>query len=354
MSLFTQQRIHIQPARYAPGEPVKPALDAFLQHGWFRMRQEVFTTHFLQFNGLFYDAVWLRIPLYNWQPTTGQQKLLKRFGSRLHVQTAPYAYEPALDELMQAYRNHVTFDAAQNIDELLGETYACLFDTQMLQLYYDDRLVAVGFFDKGQKAAAGISSIYHPDFAHMSLGKLLLLYKMLHCQQQGVQYFYPGYIVPGHIRFTYKELIAPAAAEYLDIMRHRWLPQQQLQFEQLPMQRMWHKLYSLQAALVNFGIAATLHRYRMFDATLWFNMGQNLLPYPLVLQVGRAAADHSILLVVYNVTNHLFQLLACTPVVSPVTSAILEQADLENELLTITHKYWEVATEQEAVRHLLG
>ena len=36
-------------------------LDKYLERGWFRMGQTIFTTNFLKFNGLIYSVIWLRI-----------------------------------------------------------------------------------------------------------------------------------------------------------------------------------------------------------------------------------------------------------------------------------------------------
>src|SRR5580765_7093185 len=38
-------------------------LDKYLEMGWFRMRQTIFTTNFLHFNKRFYSAIWLRVNL---------------------------------------------------------------------------------------------------------------------------------------------------------------------------------------------------------------------------------------------------------------------------------------------------
>ena len=42
-------------------------LDQYLENGWFRMKQQVFTTEFLQMGLDFFDAIWLRQDLPRFQ-----------------------------------------------------------------------------------------------------------------------------------------------------------------------------------------------------------------------------------------------------------------------------------------------
>ncbi|MBA4056534.1 MAG: arginyl-tRNA--protein arginylyltransferase, partial [Marivirga sp.] len=48
---------------HSPEKLLPRELDAYLEQGWFRMGQTIFTTNFLNFKNEFYSALWLRIML---------------------------------------------------------------------------------------------------------------------------------------------------------------------------------------------------------------------------------------------------------------------------------------------------
>ena len=50
-----------------PSELSPEELDNYLSNGWFRMRQAIFTTNFLQFHDIFYSAIWLRVAIAEYQ-----------------------------------------------------------------------------------------------------------------------------------------------------------------------------------------------------------------------------------------------------------------------------------------------
>ena len=87
-------------------------------------------------------------------------------------------------------------------------------------------MIAAGFFDLGKMSAAGITCIYHPAYKKYSLGKYLMYLKMAFCKEQQLQYFYPGYVVPGYNSFDYKLEIGKSAIEYFDTYTGKWLPLQ--------------------------------------------------------------------------------------------------------------------------------
>ena len=78
-------------------------LDTYLERGWFRMGQSIFTTNFIRFKSNVYSTIWLRVVLDDFLADSTQSKLTKRVG---------------LAELMQS----VTFtDVLQNLKHCLRQ-----------------------------------------------------------------------------------------------------------------------------------------------------------------------------------------------------------------------------------------
>ncbi len=198
-------------------------LDGFLAFGWFRIQQTIFTTDALQFYGETYQPVWLRIKLDELH-TDKQYRLLMKKNARFRKEIVSACITPEHEELFEKYRTCVPFEAAPNLQWLLnGESSSNIYNTQVINLYDGDTLIAAGFFDLGKNSAAGIVSYFHPDYKKFSLGRYMIFEKNFYCKRKGFQYFYPGYFVPGYPAFDYKLDIGKGALEYFNVYTKTWL-----------------------------------------------------------------------------------------------------------------------------------
>jgi len=152
-------------------------LDHFLEAGWFRMGQTMFTTNFLVFGNQQFNTIWLRVDLKKFEPSYSQKKLLKqnqRFGIR--VISGQIGFDK--EELFYRYKQSLKFSIAPSLQNLLtGNSLFDIFESKHLEIYDDDKLIGCGVFDIGEKAAEGIVSIFDPDYKKYSLGKYLFLQK---------------------------------------------------------------------------------------------------------------------------------------------------------------------------------
>ena len=203
---------------------IKPSeLDAFLELGWFRIQQSIFTTRILNFNGMTYPTIWLRVPLIDFLP--GKKfRALSRKNSRFKTEIKKAIYTLAHETLYATYKADVSFESAPTLQWLLyGNNTRDVYNTYMINVYDGKRLIGAGFFDLGDTSAAGICSIYDPEYKRYSLGKYMIYEKIIYCKKERYDYFYPGYFVPGYPRFDYKLEIGKPAIEYFDTREKKWL-----------------------------------------------------------------------------------------------------------------------------------
>lgn len=303
-----------------PEKLLTEELDNYLANGWFRMRQSLFTTNFLHFDGQFYSAIWLRICLDDhiydkkFRLLSKQNEKFRTEVVKANVQQINVAHEL----LFQAYRNSVHFDASVTLKELLiGDDFFNRFDSYVLNIYDGDALVAAGFFDIGKDAAAGITSIYHPAYKKYSPGKYLMYLKMDFCKKLNLKYFYPGYVVPGYKPFDYKLTIAQASLQYLCLATAGWLnyqPQKQLAD---PLQCMLEKLILLQACLNKSSIVNTTLFYKFFEVNLDpYYRGEKLFDFPVMIYLAGGSSASTYKLIVYDVRHHIYILLQCYPLLT--------------------------------------
>jgi len=302
-------------------EILKPQeLDTYLANGWFRMRQTIFTTNFLQFDSLFYSAIWLRVALADYVPDKKHltlKKLNKAFTTEIK-QCPAGEISVAHESLYCQYRQSVSFDVSPSLQELLlGHDSVNRFNTYEVNIFDGDALIAAGFFDLGAIAAAGISCIYHPAYKKYSLGKYLMYLKIEFCRKKLLQYFYPGYVVPGCQPFDYKLEVGKNTLEYLQLSSKQWVLYTSKEKLANPLQQMVEQLTILQQHLTANNIPNQFLQYRFFEANLHpYYYGYDLFDFPVFLNCFPLDKTSIYLLIVFDVRTACYHLLECSTVVN--------------------------------------
>ena len=298
-------------------ESLEPtALDEYLERGWFRMGQTIFTTNWLNFKETFYSAIWLRVLLNDYSPDSTQKKLLQR-NSKFRTQIRPATITVEKELLYVRYKQSVPFEASVSLQTLLfGNSETNIFDTYEVDIFDKEKLIAVGFFDVGKNTAMGIASIYDPSYKKFSLGKHIIYSKIAFCKERGMKYFYPGYFVPGYRAFDYKLEIARDFIEYLEVQTDRWLPLSSFKNGNTPITVMKEKLNELKKWLTRSAIVSDIMFYDYFYANQTPELsGAELFDFPVFLTAQQAMNEWTI--IVFDVRYGKYLLLKCYPVLTP-------------------------------------
>lgn len=301
---------------HCPDQLAPTELDAYLERGWFRMGQTIFTTNWLNFKDTFYSAIWLRVGLDNYQPGTTEKKLLQRnAGFQVEIRPASITIEKEL--LYLRYKQGVAFEASASLQTLLfGNSEQNIFETWEVSVYDKGKLIANGYFDLGTRSAMGIASIYDPDYKKYSLGKFLIYQKIKFCRDKGMKYFYPGYFVPGYRAFDYKLDIGTPYIEFLELRTDFWRPLTEFTNNHVPVNAMFNRLVDLKKCLAKSGIESAVLFYDYFYANQTPELsGAALLDFPVFLTTEKAMNEWSI--VVFDVRTDKYHLLKCYPVLTP-------------------------------------
>lgn len=200
-------------------------LDSYLAAGYYRMQHSLFTTNFTQINILKppLPVFWLRTPVKN----IIEKKAIKALRKKCAAFTTTYKQATItkdVDDLYTLYRNHITFDAGDSCESYLHDSYfPNPFNSWMIEIHDGEVLIAVGYFDMGKIAIAGILNFYHPDYKKYSLGKYLMLKKIDCAYANDVQFYYTGYISTDTTKFDYKLFPDADAIEVLLHRERRWI-----------------------------------------------------------------------------------------------------------------------------------
>lgn len=298
-----------------PSDTILPEqLDDYLERGWFRMGQTIFTTNFLKFKGLFYSAIWLRVDLQTFAPSKTQQKI-RKLNSKFSIEVRPTSpdFSPEQINLFDEYKNSVPFDTAPSLSHLLYDNgFRNVYDSYEICAYDNQKLIACGIIDLGKDSSEGIVCFYDPAYKKHSLGKYLMLLKMEFCQKQGMKFFYPGYFAPHYPMFDYKLDLSSEAMEYLELSSNSWKPINQFKVSETPLAVMNRKLRELSECLKRRRFEHHLLHYEFFDSEIVPSLsGLQLFDFPVFIFCFEIGTSISNPIIVYDVFSQQYHLVIC-------------------------------------------
>jgi arginine-tRNA-protein transferase len=209
---------------FYPEEITGQDLDKLLALGWYRMHQTIFTSSHVGLEEV-YRVHWLRYTLSEIGNHTSHRKIRKR-NAHVHFTIEDFtAIRADHAELHQRYRDSIDFDGAWNIEEcLFGEEglQRNIYNTKCISVFDHGQLVAGGYFDIGDRAAASILHFFDPLYKRFSPGKFLMLLTIDYLKLNQFEFYYPGYVVEGNSKMNYKLFLGKETAQYFDPDTATW------------------------------------------------------------------------------------------------------------------------------------
>ena len=304
MAMFAEKQ---HPEKLSPEE-----LDQCLAKGWYRMGQTIFTTHFLCFGNMFYSALWVRLPLEGYQFSKSLRKIIRRNSTHFQTTVGPAFITHEQEKLYELYRESFPGILSPTLrDSLLDGGNQNLYRTMQVTVRDGKKLVACSFFDLGKTGGASILGFYHPAYSTHSLGLYTMLEEIQFCRYLGMNWFYPGYVVPGYHRFDYKLRIGDV--EYFDLGSDSWLPWNHLSHQETPLKTMENKLMALHQLLRNTRLPSRYMHYPLFEANIFGFWPGNYVEYPVFLLCAAPPRHSGYVVVVYDVRDQQFKMLRCAP-----------------------------------------
>ena len=212
-----------------PDKVTGNTLDAYLERGWFRMGQSIFTTDFIFPDNDFYRVFWLRYRLENIFSQNKSRRLM-RVNKKFTAVLKPLELNQEMEDLYQVYLQSLDFRPSRTLRDYLmehsnsPEAIDNIYDSVLIEIRDQEKLIAIGIFDKGEKSIAGIINFYDPKYKKYSLSKYLMILKAQYAKEKGMSFYYPGYIAADYNKFDYKLFINPDSAEIYDPGDESWLP----------------------------------------------------------------------------------------------------------------------------------
>ncbi|MEK7257049.1 MAG: arginine-tRNA-protein transferase, partial [Bacteroidota bacterium] len=136
-------------------------LDKYLERGWFRMGQAVFTCHFLFFEENLYSPIWMRLPLEGYVFRKNLRRVLAKNERRFRTFIRPANLDQEKEELFERYRLHFKGRLDPNLKiNMFDNSETNIFSSYEIAVYDGEKLVAFSFFDVGKSSIASIKGVY--------------------------------------------------------------------------------------------------------------------------------------------------------------------------------------------------
>lgn len=208
----------------SPEEISSSDLDELLALGWYRMHQTIFTSSHVGLDEI-YRVHWLRYSINEIKDRTSHHRIRNRNKNfRFIIEDFGVLREDHVN-LHKRYRSSIDFDGAWSIEEcLFGEegTGRNIYNTKCISVFDQDKLIAGGYFDVGDKSAASILHFFDPLYKSNSLGKYLILLTIDYLKLNRYDFYYPGYVVEGLSKMNYKLFLGKELAQYFDPEMVAW------------------------------------------------------------------------------------------------------------------------------------
>lgn len=207
---------------HCPPQIKGAVFDMYLSAGWYRYGNKIFTIDFFTENEKLYEVYWLRYNVRKLKLSDSHQKILNK-NKRFNYKIIPFQNSIELEALHSLYLEKIDFVTISSIEELMEDINGSVYNSMLIEIRDENKLIGAGIFDFGNNSIAGIKNIFHPDYKKYSLGKYLMLLKYQYCLQQNIKWYYPGYFAPGHKKFDYKLTIDADATEVCLIDNRQWV-----------------------------------------------------------------------------------------------------------------------------------
>lgn len=282
-------------------------LDEYLEKGWFRMGQMIFTCHFLCLEGKLFSTAWVRLPLKNYTFGKRLRKRIRQVESRFRVEINPFELNEEKETLYQLHKNRFSGFISETLTESLLEfSSENIYITYQVEVYDEEKLIAVSFFDLGCNSIASILGLFHPDYEKYSLGLYTMLAEVKYGQELELEYYYPGYIIHEYPKFDYK--LRLGEMEFFDFNNQNWLPITDLDVNKLPGVRLKKQLATIQKMLDDANIDNQCLLYPLYDKMSDADDQNAFMSSPMFIACKHNYLSERVMVIEYDLGSETYRL----------------------------------------------
>ncbi|MGB1205867.1 MAG: hypothetical protein ACPG5B_09485 [Chitinophagales bacterium] len=296
--------------QYYPKSIKGEELDLYLEHGWYRSGQVLFTTHLIILEDDVYTPVWTRLPLENYSFKKRLRQLFNKNNKRFRIEYSKTFIDEKKEALYAQHKFRFGKYPPQSLKQyLLDCSKDSIFNSYEVRVYDGDELIAVSFFDIGTISMMSILALYNQTYQKESLGIYTMLLEIDFAQKKELKYYYSGYIVPKYERFDYK--LRVGNLEFYDMFDKTWKDYQYLDLFTLPAETMKEKLSIIVSYFDMLQLPYGTFVYRLYDTSISRSGTMNFVRNPMFINCLQVELKYPSLIVEYDLTKKKYLLSWC-------------------------------------------
>ena len=293
--------------KYYPKSIKGEELDLYLEHGWYRSGQVLFTTHLMILENDVYTPVWTRLPLQNYSFKKRLRKQFKKNNNRFSVVFSKAFIDKEKEDLYTQHKIRFGKFPPQTLKQyLLDCSKDNVFNSHEVRVYDGNELIAVSFFDIGNNSMMSILGLYNQNYQKESLGIYTMLLEIDFAQKNNIKYHYSGYVVPKYERFDYKLRIGNL--EFYDMFDKTWKSYEYLDESALPAEKMKEKLSLVVSYFDMLQLPYGAFVYRLYDTNVARSESMNFVSNPLFINCLQVSLKSPSLIIEYDLTKQMYLL----------------------------------------------
>lgn len=260
----------------------KEHYDKLLSEGWFRGTGVIYKSDIVCMDEDLLSTVHIRLPLSNFGFKKRHLKLLKKNNALFHYTIGPPSINAEKENLYCQHLDRFKSFVHNSLSDLINTGLEDItFETTEICVYYENRLIALSYFDSSDTSMASILCVYDQEYSTFSLGIYTMLLEIQIAQSKSIDYYYPGYVMDLPSCFDYK--LSLGTMEWLDTSGN-WINENSEIYAGTKACVVRRNLHQLQTALSirNINSHKRIYPYFTVGYVLWYH--PELLKLPAYLQ----------------------------------------------------------------------
>lgn len=185
------------------GQVTPPQLDTLLASGWRHFGPQFFRYSLGIYESDIRRVIPLRVRLDGFSFSKSQRRVLRE-NHDAAVELHPIEVTTAESiRLFERHKTRFRTGVPASISDFVSHPMPC--DALELDVRIDDRLVAVSYFDIGERTVSAIYGMFDPEFSYRSLGIFTMLKEIEYAIEKGKEFYYQGYAYEGQSFYDYKK-----------------------------------------------------------------------------------------------------------------------------------------------------
>jgi arginyl-tRNA--protein-N-Asp/Glu arginylyltransferase len=200
--------------------------DSLLAQGWFRSKGVLYKSELVCLEQCVSSVRHIRYDIAEFKFKKRHRSLLAKNDQLFKVTVSPVCITDESEQLYMKQRLRFKGFIHQSLLEFtIPWEEDVTIPTLQLEVWHDDKLIAVSILDVGHQSAASILCVYDPAYSKQSLGIYTMLKEIEYLKRNGFMHYYPGYVLDRPSSFDYKLSLGQCSWLGSDYHWHSQLPE---------------------------------------------------------------------------------------------------------------------------------